>query len=61
MTKKVIHRGKRSMTLSEVKLVKNMSKKLERRPRITVKLSFRELYGSKLTGLYPFDNMAIIQ
>ena len=36
------------------------STKLERRPRVFVKLSFRELCGSKLSGLYPFDNMAII-
>ena len=34
--------------------------KLEQRPRIFIKLSFRELCGSKLSGLHPFDNMAII-
>ena len=34
--------------------------KLEQRPRIFVKLSFRELCGSKLSGLHSFDNMAII-
>ena len=34
--------------------------KLERRPQIFEKLSFRELCGSKLNGLLPFDNMAII-
>ena len=28
--------------------------------RKDVKLSFRELCGSKLSGLLPFDNMAII-
>ena len=34
--------------------------KLEGRPQIFVKLSFRELCGSKLSGSHPFDNMAII-
>ena len=34
--------------------------KFERRPQIFIKLSFRELYDSKLSGLHPFDNMAII-
>ena len=37
------------------------STKLERRPQIFVKLSFRELCGSKSSGLHPFNNMAIIQ
>ena len=36
------------------------STKLEQRPRIFVKLSFRELCCSKLSGLHPFDYMAII-
>ena len=36
------------------------STKLERRSQIFVKLSFRELCGLKLSGLHPFDNMAII-
>ena len=36
------------------------STKLEPGPQIIVKLSFRELCGSKLSGLYPFDNMTII-
>ena len=36
------------------------SAKLERRPQIFVKLSLRELCGSKLSGLHPFYNMAII-
>ena len=36
------------------------STKFERRPQILVKLSFRELSDSKLSGLHPFDNMAII-
>ena len=35
------------------------STELEQRPQIFVKLSFRELRGSKLSGLQPFD-MAII-
>ena len=34
--------------------------KLEQRPRIFVKLSFRGLCGSKLSGLHPFYNMTII-
>ena len=36
------------------------STKFERRPRIFVKLSFREMSHSKLSGLHPFDNMAVI-
>ena len=32
---------------------------MERRPRIFVKLGFRELCSSKLSGLHHFDNMAI--
>ena len=36
------------------------STKLERRPRIFVKLRFRELCGLKLSGLHPFHTMAII-
>ena len=35
------------------------STKLEQRPQIFVKLSCRKLCGSKLSGLHPFDNMAI--
>ena len=34
-------------------------RKLERRPRIFVKLRFRELCGLELSGLHSFDNMAI--
>ena len=34
--------------------------KLEERPQIFVKLSFREWCGSNLSGLHSFDNMAII-
>ena len=37
----------------------SQSTKFERRPRIFVKLSFRELRDSKLSGLHAFDNMAI--
>ena len=33
--------------------------KFELRPRIFVRLSFRELCYSKLFGLHAFDNMAI--
>ena len=36
------------------------STKMERRRLIFVKLSFRELHGSKRSGLPPFDNMARI-
>ena len=36
------------------------STKLEQRPQIFVKLSFRELCVSKLSGLHPFVIMAII-
>ena len=36
------------------------STKLERRPQIFAKLSFKELCGSKLSGSHPFDNMAIV-
>ena len=36
------------------------STKLERRPQIFVKLSFRELCDSKLSDLHPFDDMPII-
>ena len=35
------------------------STKMEPRLQIFVKLSFRELFGSKLSGLHPFDNMVI--
>ena len=34
--------------------------KFKQRPQIFAKLSFRELCDSKLSGLHPFDNMAII-
>ena len=36
------------------------STKLEKRPQVFIKLSFRELSGLELPGLHPFDNMAII-
>ena len=35
------------------------STKFERRPQISVKLSFRELCNARLSGLCPFDNMII--
>ena len=38
----------------------SLSKKLKQRPQIFLKLSFRELCGSKLSGLHPCDNMTII-
>ena len=34
--------------------------KFEQRPQIFIKLSFRELCVSKLSGLYAFVNMTII-
>ena len=36
------------------------STKLEQRSQVIVKLSFRELHGSKLSDLHPFEYMAII-
>ena len=38
----------------------SQSTKFEQRPQIFVKLSFGKLCNSKLSGLHPFDNMAII-
>ena len=38
----------------------SQSTKLEQRSQMFVKLSFRELCNSKLSGLHAFDNMAII-
>ena len=34
--------------------------KFKERPRIFIKLSFRELCDPKLSGLHAFDNMVII-
>ena len=39
----------------------SQSTKFKRRPQIFVKVSFRVLYDSKLSGLHAFDNIAIIQ
>ena len=36
------------------------STKFEQRPPILVKVSFRELCDSKLSGLHPFVDMAIL-
>ena len=36
------------------------STKFKQKPQIFSKLSFREFCDSKLSGLYPFDNMIII-
>ena len=33
--------------------------KFEQRPQILVKLSFKELCDSKVSGSRPFDNMAV--
>ena len=38
----------------------SQSTKFEQKPQIFVKLSFRELCDSKLSGLHTFDNMTII-
>ena len=38
----------------------SQSTKFERGSQIFVKLSFRELWNSELSGLQPFDNMAKI-
>ena len=38
----------------------SQSTKFETRTQIFIKLSFRELYNSKLSGLHASDNMAII-
>ena len=38
----------------------SQSKKIKRRPQIFLKLSFRELYDSKLSGLHDFHNMTTI-
>ena len=37
------------------------STKLKQRPRTFLKLSFRELYESKLSGLHAFDSITIIK
>ena len=59
--KEVIDRGKRARMSGEFDSRKDShSMKLEERPQIFIKLSFRELCGSNLSGLHPFDNMAII-
>ena len=39
----------------------SQSTKFLKRPQIFVKVSFRELCDSKLSGLYAFDNMAIVK
>ena len=36
------------------------SVKLKGRPQIFVKLSFKELYDSKVSGLHSFDNIVMI-
>ena len=57
-SKFVSHRARMSGEFESTK--DSHSTKFERRPQIFVKLSFRELCGSKLSGLHPFDNIAII-
>ena len=39
----------------------SQSAKFEPRTQLFIKLSFRELCKSKLSGLYPFDYMATIE
>ena len=38
----------------------SQSRKFEQRSRLFVKLCFRELWDSRLSGLHAFDNMALI-
>ena len=38
----------------------SQSTQFEERPQILIKLIFRDLLDSKLSGLYPFDNIAIM-
>ena len=57
-SKFVLHRARMS---AEFESRKTYSAKLERGPRIFAKVSFREMCGAKLSGLHPFDNMAIIR
>ena len=54
----ICHRARISGELDSRK--DSQSTKFERRARIFVKLNFRELCDSKLSGLHAFDNMAII-
>ena len=51
------HRAKMSGEFDSRK--DSQSTKFEGRPRIFVKLSFRQLCDSKSSGLLPFDNIAI--
>ena len=53
----VSHRARMSGELDSRKDLKE--KKVEQRPQIFLKLSFRELSNSKLSGLQAFDYMAI--
>ena len=54
----VSHGARMSGEFSSIK--SSWSTKFEQRPRILVKLSFRELCDSKLSGLHSFHNIAII-
>ena len=38
----------------------SQSTKFDQRPWIFIKLSFRELWDSKLSSLHAFDNIAIV-
>ena len=57
-SKFVSHRARMPMEFDLRK--DSQSKKFKQRPQIFVKLSFRELCDSKLSGLHPFHNTAII-
>ena len=45
---------------STITSLERVEVKFERKLQLLVKLSFREFCDSKLSGLYPFDNMVII-
>ena len=57
---KSLIQGKIHIQTNETFEEDKLEEKFERMPRIFVKLSFRELYDSKLSGSHPVDNMAII-
>ena len=58
LSKFISHRAK---ILEELDSRKDpFSTKFKQRPQVFINLSFGELCNSKLSGLHPFDNMAII-
>ena len=54
----ISHRARMSGEFDSRKDLQSLN--FKRRPQIFVKLSFRELCNSQLSGLHAFDNMAII-